>query len=170
MHRATSALAIYATAQAVHTAMHPLCDHVVQSGADAVAKRTPAGQAACARHVASYTAVQVATLTAVTRTLGLRLPWRAVAAGAAVNAITHYFIDRGPALRTLSRWAGKTGYIEHCQAVRRGQPTDEQPDGEWTVEETGPGTAWLEIDKALHHTVSVAASLLTAWLADRSGR
>lgn len=160
MHRATTALTIYATTQAVHLAMHPLCDHVVQRGTDAIAKRTPTGQTACARHVASYTAVQVAALTAVTRTLGLRLPWRAVAAGAVVNAVTHYVIDRGPALRTLSRWAGKTGYLEHATVQRR----------EGVVDTTGPGTAWMEIDAALHHVVSVAASLLTARLTDRSGR
>lgn len=161
MHTGSStALVTFAVAQAAHLAMHPLCDHVVQASADAMAKRDPDGQAACARHVATYTSVQVATLTAVTRALGLRLPWRAVAAGAAVNAVTHYFIDRGPLLRAIARWTGKTGYLEYCRAVR--------PDG--TVQETGPGTAWIEIDKALHHAVSVPAAVLVAWLTARSGR
>lgn len=161
MHTRTStALAVYATTLATHAATHPFCDHIVQRSEDAIAKGTPGGQLACARHVASYTAVQVSVLTAVTRTLGLKLPWRAVAAGAAVNAATHYVIDRREPLKWLLGKLGKHGYLEHATVQRR----------PGVVDAAGPGTALTECDQAMHHVISVAASLLTAVLADRRGR
>lgn len=148
---------IYLTSLATHHALHGLCDHVVQNPADAAVKREPGGEWACVRHVASYHGAQYAALAVACRVLGVRLPWRAAAAGLLLNAVTHYHLDRGPLLRTLSRWTGKTGYIEHCRAVRPGG----------VVQETGPGTAWLELDKAWHLGIGAASALLTAWLADR---
>lgn len=161
-HRTTTALAVYATTQAAHAAMHPACDHIVQNSADAQTKALPGrdGHWACVRHVASYTAVQIGALTTVTRVLGARLPWRAVAAGAAVNAITHYVIDRRRPLLWLLDRLGKTGYIEHATAMRR----------PGVVDTAGPGTALTECDQAVHHACSAAASLLTAWLATRPER
>ncbi|MGW3747345.1 hypothetical protein ACWD62_44415 [Streptomyces sp. NPDC005146] len=57
----------------------------------------------------------------------------------AINASTHAAIDRGALLLWLAKRTGKTGYIEHCQAVRL-------DDGETTKEINGPGSAWMELD------------------------
>ncbi|MER7048947.1 hypothetical protein [Streptomyces jumonjinensis] len=56
--------------------------------------------------------------------LGATIGVTALLAGAAINASTHAAIDRGALLLWLARKAKKTGYIEHCQALRR----DDAPD------------------------------------------
>lgn len=121
-----------------------------------------AGRRAVARHVASYTAGQVAGTVLVTRLLGYRVPAAALLAGTAVNAVTHAVIDRRDPLLRLASWLGKTGYIEHCTAVRMDET------GSLTVETSGPGTALMELDQALHRGIGVAAALVTAWLATRT--
>lgn len=52
------------------------------------------GRRSVGRHVASYSAVQLASTLAVTRTLGYRVPASALLTGAAINAITHGILDR----------------------------------------------------------------------------
>jgi hypothetical protein len=116
---------------------------------------------AVARHVASYTAGQLAGAIAVTRALGYRVPARALLAGAAVNAVTHAVIDRRAPLLWLAGKAGKSGYIGHCTAVRMDK------DGTLTSEVSGPGTALMELDQALHKAIGVAAATVTTWLATR---
>ncbi|MEK8141724.1 hypothetical protein NKH18_01130 [Streptomyces sp. M10(2022)] len=69
-------------------------------------------------HVASYTAVQLGATIAITRAFGYRVTPTALLAGAAINAGTHAAIDRGAVLLWLAKKTKKTGYIEHCQAVR----------------------------------------------------
>lgn len=158
---------VLAAVLAIHEAMHPLCDHVVQRSADAMAKgrggpdasaaERRAARAACVRHVASYSIVQVAALTAVTRALGVRLPWSAITAGTAVNAVTHYVIDLRWPLRKIMAWCGKAGYLEHAVVTRRGG----------LVEDTGPGTALYECDQATHRACSVLAAVVTALIATK---
>ncbi|MEV6832861.1 transcriptional regulator [Amycolatopsis sp. NPDC051102] len=155
-------LALFAALQATFADVHPLCDQWLQSSEDAAGKGKPGREGAknCARHVASYTVGQVGAAVAVTRVLGFRVPLRALAAGTAVNAVTHYVIDRRAPLKALARLAGKQGYVEHATVQRR--------DG--VIDETGPGTALTELDQAVHRAIGVAASLLTTWVALRYGR
>lgn len=86
----------FAAVYAVLTAAHEVGDYWAQQDSDAVAKGRPGreGIAACARHVAGYTAVQAAALLAADRGLNLRLNWRRATAGLALSAATHYLADR----------------------------------------------------------------------------
>jgi hypothetical protein len=115
----TSAAARFAAVYALFTASHEVADFWVQQDGDAVAKghQGHEGRAACARHVASYTATQALALAAASRHLGLRLDWRRAAAGLAVSAVTHYVADRcaghwrenGPEAPALVRFAHRSG-------------------------------------------------------------
>ena len=122
MHTATTAR--FAATYALLTAAHEAADYWVQQDADAVAKGRPGreGRAACARHVASYTATQGLALAAAGRYLGLRLTWRRAAAGLAVSAVTHYVADRcaghwretddqAPLLVRLAHHSGHSGWL-----------------------------------------------------------
>lgn len=121
------------------------------------------GRRAAARHVASYTAGQLAGAITVTRALGYRVPVRALLAGAVINAGTHAVIDRRAPLLWLAARTGKSGYINHCGAVRMAA------DGTLTAEASGPGSALMELDQALHRAIGVGAALVTTWLATRRG-
>ncbi|MFI2764249.1 hypothetical protein ACH5A3_36260 [Streptomyces echinatus] len=68
-----------------------------------------------------------------------------------------------PNLPILAKKTGKTGYIEHCKAAR----VDD--DGKTTSELTGPGSAWMELDAALHRSMGIAAAAVTTWLTTRPG-
>ncbi|MEU9499685.1 hypothetical protein [Streptomyces sp. NPDC048196] len=63
----------------------------------------------------------------------------------------------------LAKKTGKAGYIEHCKAAR----VDD--DGKPTSELTGPGSAWMELDAALHRSIGIAAAAVTTWLTTRPG-
>ncbi|MEU2744616.1 hypothetical protein ABZ656_57870, partial [Streptomyces sp. NPDC007095] len=182
-------LALFGTLLSVFGELHPACDHWVQGSKTASRKRlygedlvhadgTPAdpdstrptmttsalGRRAVACHVASYTAVQVGATVAITRAFGYRVTPGALLAGAAINAGTHAAIDRGASLLWIAKKTGKTGYIEHCQAARL------DDEGEVTREITGPGSAWMELDAALHRAIGVGAAAVTTWLTTRPGR
>ncbi|MFJ2875446.1 hypothetical protein [Streptomyces sp. NPDC087298] len=58
----------------------------------------------------------------------------------------------------LAKKTGKTGYIEHCQAVRL------DDDDKATKELTGPGSSWMELDAALHRAIGIGAAAVTTWL------
>lgn len=77
------------------------------------------GRRSVSRHVASYSAVQLASTLAVTRTLGYRVPASALLTGAAINAITHGILDRREPLLWLAEKTGKAGYIKHATVVRK---------------------------------------------------
>ena len=120
----TTAAVRATAAYAALTASHEVADYWVQRDAEAVAKggHGAEGRAACARHVASYTATQALALLAADRTLRLGLDWRRAAAGLAVSAVTHYVADRsggrwreeGPSTRLVrfARATGHTGWLE----------------------------------------------------------
>ncbi len=155
-------LALFAALQATFADIHPMCDQWLQSSEDAAGKGEPGWEGAkhCARHVASYTAGQVGAAVAVTRVLGFRVPLRALAAGAVVNAVTHFVIDRRDPLLVAARVCGRGGYVAHATVQRR--------DG--VVDIAGPGTALTELDQAAHRAIGVVASLVTTWIALRWGR
>lgn len=169
---AVAALAVFAAVQATFSDVHPYCDQILQNGHDACdkAKPGPVGRKACARHVASYSAGQLTAAAAVTRTLGFRASWTGLLAGTAINAVTHYVIDRREPLKKFLLsdrarklglvGAGKAGYLGHATVQRR----------EGVVDESGPGTALTECDQAIHRLISIAASLTTTWLVMRGSR
>ncbi|MEU0219933.1 hypothetical protein ABZ281_34825 [Streptomyces sp. NPDC006265] len=184
----TERLALFGTLLATFGELHPACDHWVQGSKTASRKRlygedlvhadgTPAdpdsprptmttsalGRRAVACHVASYTAVQLGATIAITRAFGYRVTPTALLAGAAINAGTHAAIDRGALLLWLAKKTNKTGYIEHCQAVRL------DDEGVVTKEVNGPGSAWMELDAALHRVIGVGAAAVTTWLTTRPG-
>ncbi|MEU0163545.1 hypothetical protein ABZ154_33365 [Streptomyces sp. NPDC006261] len=66
-------------------------------------------------------------------------------------------------LPTLAKKTRQVGYIEHCQAVRM------DDDGMLTREVNGPGTAWIELDAALHRAIGIGAAAVTTWLTTRPG-
>ncbi|MFV2172389.1 hypothetical protein ACFHW2_11595 [Actinomadura sp. LOL_016] len=161
--RTLRGLALYGALLATFGETHPFCDQILQDSDDAKDKGKPGwtGRCACARHVAAYTAGQTATAAAVTLALGYRLPARAWVAGAAVNGVTHYVIDRRkPLIKFLrSPWVGKAEYLAYETVQRR--PGEIDSGG-------GPGTALMEMDQAAHRLIGVAAAAVTTWLAVRS--
>ncbi|MGW2416027.1 hypothetical protein ACWCV5_28205 [Streptomyces tubercidicus] len=197
--RAIEGLALVATLTAIFEGVHPFGDQIVQNPHDAKTKGmhgshlvyvndgTPVeedpwrhgkegrtctasayGRRSAARHVASYTAVQLAATVAVTRTLGYRVPASALLTGAAINAITHGIIDRRDPLLWLADKAGKGGYIKYATIVRKvGGEDPEYP--ETVQDDTGPGTAHMEVDQAAHRAIGVVAALVTAWITLRTG-
>ncbi|MFB9558614.1 hypothetical protein [Streptomyces roseoviridis] len=113
----TSNASRYAAAYAVLTAAHEVGDYWAQQDRDAVAKGRPGreGRVACARHVASYTAVQALALAAADQGLRLGLDWRRAAAGLALSAVTHYLADR-----SAGHWREEkptTGLVRLAQAT-----------------------------------------------------
>ncbi|MEU6979644.1 hypothetical protein [Streptomyces sp. NPDC046371] len=114
----TSTAARFAAVYAVLTAAHEVGDYWAQQDRDALAKGRPGreGRTACARHVASYTAVQALALAAANRGLRLGLGWRREAAALVMSAATHYLADRSAGhwqeqepTTTLVRLAHRTG-------------------------------------------------------------
>lgn len=190
MTRTVERLALFGTLLAAFGEVHPFCDQWVQGSTTARCKRlygahrvytdgtpvadSPArpgaltmaasvrGRLAVASHVASYTAVQTGVAVGVTRAFGYRVPPGAMVAGIAVNAATHAVLDRGAALLWIADRTRKRGYIDHCTAARVAD------DGTVTAEVNGPGTAWLELDAALHRVIGVGAAALTTWLTTRT--
>ena len=190
--RAIERLALFGSLLAAFGEIHPFCDHWGQRGETARCKRlygrqlvyrdgcavdeddadradeptttaSARGRRAVALHVGTYTAIQSGAVIALTRALGYRVPAPALLAGAAINGFTHAVIDRGALFLWLAKKTGNADYIEHCHAVRldnEGIPQKEM---------NGPGTAWIELDAALHRFIGVGAAAVTTWLATRKG-
>ncbi|KMS74231.1 hypothetical protein ACM01_15045 [Streptomyces viridochromogenes] len=190
--RAIERLALFGCLLAAFGEIHPFCDHWAQGSETARCKRlhgkhlvyrdgvkageekddrsgeptmtaSERGRRAVALHVATYTAIQTGAAAALTRAFGYRLPASALLVQAAINGVTHAAIDRGALLLWLARKARQSGYIEHCQAVRLDK------DGTMQKEINGPGTAWIELDAALHRLIGVGAAAVTTLLATRLG-
>lgn len=140
----------FAAACAVLTAAHEVGDYWVQRDAEAVAKGRQGheGRAACARHVASYTATQALALVAADRGLRLGLDWRRAAAGLAVSAVTHYLADRSG-----GRWQeeGPSTWLVRL-ARRKGSE-------EWLRRDAGAGPL---LDQAWHKGWIAVAAAVTA--------
>ncbi|GGN65402.1 hypothetical protein GCM10012285_68150 [Streptomyces kronopolitis] len=70
-----------------------------------------------------------------------------------------------PNLPILADKAGKGGYIKYATIVRK--VGGEDP--ETVQDDTGPGTAHMEVDQAAHRAIGVVAALVTAWITLRKG-
>jgi len=147
-------LAIYAAVQSAHLAVHPFGDFILQTDRQARRKGDEDGQLACLAHVGSYSVAQLLVSLAVTRGLGVKVSLRALLVGAAVNATTHYVVDRRKPMWKLLELLRKDVYVKSATVQRK----------PGVVHDTGPGTAFMECDQATHKLVSVLASLMTAWL------
>lgn len=144
--RAVRFCAIYAAGRTAHL----VGDYYVQTGHQAKHKsdRDRGGQIACASHVASYTATQLVVLMIVSWLLGLGLTWRALAAGQAVSALTHYFMDREYTAEAMHDKLGK-GVLH-----RLGMPGT-------------PFTGGKLLDQCWHEFWLFVAALVTAFATER---
>jgi hypothetical protein len=137
---------------------HYLGDQWIQTAAQACKKsldrpdaKTLEAHWHCAKHVFNY------TLSGLLMFLGaaawLNLPVRPgwLAAGIALNAITHYVVDLRSPLMWMAKKVGRMGYVEHCQVVRPTGP-----------ERVGPGTGAFHLDQAWHFIWIFFSALLIA--------
>ncbi|RAJ42818.1 hypothetical protein K353_02495 [Kitasatospora sp. SolWspMP-SS2h] len=140
----------FAAAYALLRAAADVADHWVQSDHQATTKgqhdhnegqSSTAGRAACAAHVATYTATQAAALLAGSRLLGVRLRPGPLAAGLALSAVTHYIADRREPLRRLADATGKANFV---------RLTDHGMNGAYAL------------DQAWHHAFETAAALIVS--------
>ena len=126
---------------AILHASHEFADHWVQTHRQALAKGADddAGRRACASHVATLTVTQTLALFVGAHVVGEKLSARRVAAGLAVNAISHYWADRRS---TLARLADRTGKGEF---YRLGDPKAAPVGvGSYALDQAWH-TAWLAI-------------------------
>lgn len=83
---------------------HQVADHWIQTQHQADHKGLPGwtGRWNCAKHCATYGATQLAALALVAVVTGLHLSPVTLAAGMAVNLVSHYIADRRTPLRWLA--------------------------------------------------------------------
>lgn len=151
-----------AVAYASMLAGHYVGDQWLQTSAQAC-KKSLAGAASpgaaspgtalwhCAKHVAAWTATTTGFFLGAAWWLHLPIHWGWLAAGVAVNAVTHYVADLRTPLLWLAGLAGKSGYIEHANVQR--------PSG---ADRFGPGTATFHLDQSWHIAWLLPAALLVA--------
>lgn len=133
---------------------HNVADHWVQTNHQAATKgqRGHAGRAACATHVASYTAVTAVVVGLVWLVFDLDVSPLGFVAGQVVSAVTHYWADRRFTLAWLAAVAGKTTFYV-LGAPRSGR--DDNP---------SLGTGAYALDQSWHWLWLFVAALLTAVL------
>lgn len=95
-------------------AAHSVADHWVQREHQALNKGAAgwAGWLANLRHVGGLTLTQLAAVLVLMPVLDLRLSGWQVAAGLAVNAVTHAWADRRHTLQWLASRVGKGGFYQ----------------------------------------------------------
>lgn len=131
---------------------HQVADHWVQTEHQAADKsrRDNAGRAACARHVASYTATTAAAVLILWSAFGLDITWLGFAAGQMVSAVTHYWADRRSTLAWLAALAG------HAPFYALGAPREGRDDN------PSLGTGAYALDQSWHWGWLGVAAFLTA--------
>lgn len=102
---------IFAATAAALQAAHHIGDYWIQTTHQATKKGSPgaAGARACAGHVASYTATCTAAVMAL-RALGAPISTKGIVAGQAVNAVSHFVMDRRPWGRAIMSATGRGGF------------------------------------------------------------
>jgi hypothetical protein len=149
--------AVFALTAAASIGAHEVGDFLVQSDSAAVGKQQPgrAGRKAMAHHVATYTATQLAAVSLATQATGLHIPARAILAGAAVNAATHWMIDRGQLLAWFAQAVGKADHAERTGFYYSG---------------TGCSSGRAAMDQAAHRGFLTIAAAVTAAVARKITR
>ncbi|MGP4030211.1 transcriptional regulator [Actinomadura sp. 3N407] len=150
--------AVFAAVFVTLYAAHQVGDHWVQTHVQACGKGAPgwAGRWLCARHVATLTATKVVALALVTVVLALPLnPW-AVAAGLAVDAVSHYWADRRTTLLALVAWLDRTVLPGKTAFARLGQPRPGHDDAPHL------GTGAYALDQSWHVGWLLVAALLAS--------
>ncbi|MEU8362291.1 DUF3307 domain-containing protein [Nonomuraea sp. NPDC048882] len=145
-------LAVFAAVFCTLYAAHTFGDHWVQTHHQACGKSAPgwAGRVWCARHVISLTITKLVALLALAVVTGLDLHPAWMAAGLAVDAVSHYWADRRTTLAKLAERLGKQDFY------RMGQPregTDDQPH---------LGTGAYALDQSWHVAWLFVATLIMA--------
>ncbi len=105
---------------------HHIGDHWVQTHRQACGKGAPTreGRMLCLEHVATLTATKAAALLAALWILHVEVSTPALVAGLALDAASHYLVDRRFPLERMAAAIGKTGFYQ------LGQPrpgTDDAP-------------------------------------------
>lgn len=131
---------------------HQVGDQWMQTHRQATTKgqKNHVGRAACARHVASYTAVTALVVLGLWWAFRLDITWVGFVAGQAVSAVTHYWADRRFTLAAFAAALGKADYYA-LGAPRPGK--DDNP----TI-----GTGAYALDQSWHWAWLGVAAFLTA--------
>ncbi|PRX66066.1 hypothetical protein B0I32_106202 [Nonomuraea fuscirosea] len=145
----------FAVVLATLFAAHEVGDQWVQTHRQATSKggrgdQQRAGQAACARHVATMTATKALMLGVASAVTGVKLPVGRTAAALAVDAASHYWADRRYTLAGLADRLGKGEYY------RLGAPREGRDDNP-TI-----GTGAYALDQAWHAAWLWVAALVVA--------
>lgn len=136
---------------------HYVGDHWLQTSGQACKKGLDSGQRYavamwhCAKHVATWSASTVVFLALTGWWLHLPLKPGWLAAGIALNAVTHFVADLRTPLIWLAQLVGRGEYLEHGTVLR---PAGEQ--------KAGPGTALFHLDFGWHIMWLLPAALLIA--------
>lgn len=133
---------------------HNVADHWVQTSHQAVTKSSASwpGRAACASHVATYTAVTAGGVGLIWTVLGLPISTVGFVLGQLASAATHYWADRRS---TLARFAELVG---NGQFYRLGTPRTGKDDTPHL------GTGAYALDQSWHWLWLFVAALITALL------
>lgn len=133
-------------------AAHQVADHWVQTEHQAHTKGHAgwAGRYACAKHVGTYLAVQLAALLAANAALDLHLNAGRFVAGLAVSGVTHYIADRRAPLRWMAKVTG------HAQFFDLGTPRPGRDDN------PSLGTGAYAMDQSWHIGWLFVAALVIA--------
>lgn len=93
---------------------HGVGDHWLQRTNEALGKSeaTWGGRLLCAKHVMTLVVAKILTLTALFLIVDVHVYTPAVAAGLAVDAVSHYVADRRTPLKKLAGWSGKGEFWE----------------------------------------------------------
>jgi hypothetical protein len=147
---AVSTGARFAALFAALFAAHQVADHWVQTEDQAAAKGLPGveGWTANLGHVASYTATAAAAVAVTDRACGLGLSWRRVAAGLALSAVTHSWIDRRHTLKAAAALSG------HADFYKLGAPREGKDDN------PSLGTGAYAMDQSAHIGVLFFVALI----------
>lgn len=139
--------AVFAAVLAALYVAHHVGDHWIQTHHQACGKGAPtwAGRMLCARHVATLTFTKVVVLLVTVAVTHLALSPVAVVAALALDAATHYVIDRRTPLARLAQLLGKKGF--HDLGDGMAAPT---------------GTGAYALDQSLHLLFLWVAALIIA--------
>jgi hypothetical protein len=131
---------------------HQVGDHWIQTQAQADHKGLPGwrGRVACAAHVTTYGATQLAALGVLALVLDVRPSPAGLAAGMAVNLASHYLADRRAPLRWIAERTGSAVFY------RLGTPRPDHDDN------PSLGTGAYALDQSWHYGFLFVAAVLIA--------